>query len=271
MVFISELIHMFSPVLFFHPEETYFPISIEQYLSTSSFVYNNPEYDEDVLVPPPRTQSTPPKGILLDTESICRITNTSVYKHSATSVPLVNHSPTTWRNHFNQTSPIYTKVTETPTHFLIQYIFLYAYNPPYTLGMLSFGGHDCDIEHITMKILKHVLRIDEIFFSAHRSSDGRWVSRVNLEMEYTHPILYIAKGSHAIYPRESVYFRIFGIANDHTSSKGVVSRPSNLVVINEHTAWNCFQTPTCRAPVYHEWWGDENGTTTNWLKMILGL
>lgn len=157
---------------------------------------------------------------------------------------------------------------------MIQYVFLYAYNPPYTVGPFSLGAHDCDIEHATLRVRKKDLRIVEMFYSAHRSTDGVWVPVEQMELhQTTHPILYIAKGSHAIYPKESVYIRIIGFANDHTSRDGIEYHPEreSIVLIDKNTIWNCFNTSTCKAPVYHEWWGAENGVSTNWLGRLLGM
>jgi len=127
----------------------------------------------------------------------------------------------------------------------IQYLCLYGYNQPYTittkLGTLYKGdvmnfqnAHEGDLEHITLKI-KSASDIDTgamddklvaIYYGSHgTTNEGLWMyapgSKGNELEEFAvgdegRPIVFSAYGGHGNYPKEGVYTRVYGFANDIT-------------------------------------------------------
>jgi hypothetical protein len=78
-----------------------------------------------------------------------------------------------------------------------------------------FGYHEHDIERIT------VLRDGRVHLSAHGHTQGTWTHLRDLEVDcYDRYILYVARGSHAFYPKPGKVWRIFGFANDECDGKG---------------------------------------------------
>lgn len=79
-----------------------------------------------------------------------------------------------------------------------------------------FGYHEHDIERIT------VYSSGYIHLSAHGHTQGTWTSLSNLEVDPLEKsyIVYVAKGSHAMYPRKGTVWRGFGFANDICDGKG---------------------------------------------------
>lgn len=119
--------------------------------------------------------------------------------------------------------------------FYIQYLFLYGYNQPYDisvpLGTVYRGdvhdfqnAHEGDLEHLTMKMDTKTGKPVAIFYGSHGSNEGMWMyppgstgKAVNeFTVEDGRPVVYVARGGHGNYPKEGVYTRVYGLANDHT-------------------------------------------------------
>jgi hypothetical protein len=123
--------------------------------------------------------------------------------------------------------------------FYIQWLFLYGYNEPYTitipLGTIFKGdyldiqnAHEADLEHITMKVNTATGKLEAIEYGAHGSAEGMWLyppgTTDNPLKEFAvqdgHPVVFVAFGAHGNYPREGVYTRVYGLANDITKKGG---------------------------------------------------
>lgn len=100
----------------------------------------------------------------------------------------------------------------------IHYIFFYAFNDSFPVFFNAFpmGAHDADIEHITLEVDATNLEIERVFYGAHGQGDGKWVrwSKVEKWQNTERPVVYIAKGSHACYPKPGYFVRFAGAAND---------------------------------------------------------
>ena len=59
-----------------------------------------------------------------------------------------------------------------------------------------------------------------VWYGAHGWRDGVWRHGEQVEREDGRVVVYVAKGSHATYPEEGTWWRIWGHANDVTE-KGV--------------------------------------------------
>lgn len=121
-------------------------------------------------------------------------------------------------------------------YFYIQWLFLYGYNQPYTIkiaGKVVYQGdvlnvqnaHEGDYEHITMKVNAQTGELVAIYYAAHGRNEGMWMyppgTTGNSLKEFSvdnngHPIVFSAHGGHGSYPKEGVYTRIYGLANDRT-------------------------------------------------------
>lgn len=135
-----------------------------------------------------------------------------------------------------QALPIQTQVSlvslgnednEMESFYRLTYVFLYRDNlPPYAFGA---GKHLSDIEHVSVYVKRHddgswADNIAQMYYSAHGDFEGSWVSANRIKLKDGHPVVFIARGSHADYPRLSTglqffsstryVWRIFGFAND---------------------------------------------------------
>lgn len=119
-------------------------------------------------------------------------------------------------------------------HFYIQYLCLYSYNQPYDIrvpaGTIYKGdardfqnAHEGDLEHITMKVEAQTGRLVAIYYGAHGSDEGMWMyppgsgnSGNEFTLEDGRPVVFSAFGGHGHYPKDGVYTRVYGFANDIT-------------------------------------------------------
>lgn len=106
----------------------------------------------------------------------------------------------------------------------ITYYMYYIYN--YAIGLNglipkseSLGYHPIDLELIRIIYNINTLQPEYVFFSAH-SQEGIWVKYSDCEVNNNTLIAYVALNSHALKPKDGIYFRIFGFANDYYSKKG---------------------------------------------------
>jgi hypothetical protein len=119
-------------------------------------------------------------------------------------------------------SPVYvtsTKITVDPvgsnpkTYYDFVYHQMYNYNGG-TAIIGNMGKHEFDIETaiVRVEVDKNKEQIVEIFLSRH--SSGVWLDPVNFKFKDNRPVIYIAKGSHALYERPGNHRRMFGFTND---------------------------------------------------------
>ncbi len=98
----------------------------------------------------------------------------------------------------------------------IQYWFFYAYND--SVGPVN---HEGDWEHITVSVNSKLQFVEAIY--AQHEYYKRYTSKQLTFVRQTHPIVYVADGSHASYPRAgSFHIRNTIKINDYTYNGGPV-------------------------------------------------
>lgn len=249
----ASLLKKHCPIFKFHEAETYYPCSIEFYLDSSRKDNKNKVVQNIHTITP---------------NNLCEVDNDTE--------TFLDIDKSAWKHNFHTNTPIYTTVAETKMFFILQYILLFPYNGPFDVMGMAMGEHQCDIEHVTVHVSKDLDEITEIYYSAHTHKDGMWVNRDDIEFVKTHPIVYVAKNSHAMYSEAKTYWRILGFANDHTSNDGIMWKPNNIQYIDDETNWNQFKgylgaPKECTTPKHREWWKGENGVSTTWWKRFFNL
>jgi len=116
------------------------------------------------------------------------------------------------------------------------YVVMFAYNPPYkVLGIIDVGGHEGDIEFAALRIRKSDNTLMGMYCSAH-GDEGGWTAAKDLDYhENGRPIVYIAKNSHAMYPKPGSHYRIFWVANDYTDS--IYWDPPLVQISSDNPVW----------------------------------
>lgn len=151
--------------------------------------------------------------------------------------PSTNKFQTILNNH-----PIYYNINYY-TYKNIEYISI-VYRINYnTNGAIGFGYslfpynkflgfHNYDREHIMILLDKNTHEPEFVYFSAH-NNEGRWLPWSKCKKTKNNILkVYIARASHAHYPCSGTWFRVLGLANDHTSEYGKKINPSHYIFEN---------------------------------------
>lgn len=251
----------YKPIVYLHPRENYYPCTIEWYLNKCS-LWQNKNCIKSINT--------------ITTENIPNGSYTTNMDLHVEKEAREGYSPSQVNN-----VPFYTHVSKNSDgDWQITYIFLYAYNGPFWLcgiperckqcDCCQVGAHEADIEHVTV-IIGHNLELKRMYYAAHGTHDGLWLEPRDIPFENDQPVVYSAKHSHASYPFTGTICRCLGFISDH-AEKGLRWDP-NVSIITDETEWNNFQgylginneVPT---PKYHEWWEEDNETSTNWWKRV---
>ena len=241
----SQLAYIFRPILYLHSEENFFPSTIE-YIFENSELYS--------------------KGKKVTRKGIVNNSNIFQYQHNF-SPPLqfkIEEKCCEGNRDLNNV-PYYYKTYDIPKYVVIQYVFIYPYNGAYLVFGKKYGQHQFDLEHVSVFVNKVTLQVDKIYYGAHRSRDGQWVDKKDIEFEDERPVVYSAKHSHGCYWKPSVWYRVFGLANDHTNRGH--RWDANRVVNLELQDWNFFQGEIGNEPTakYHDWYENENESSASFL------
>jgi len=135
----------------------------------------------------------------------------------------------------NTENPIYVEFFEKDDHLYVIYDLLYMFNGDILCGfVIPCGFHDGDIEHVILDFHMSTLIPERIFYSSHH--DGYWFPWNEVEKEETHPVVYVAKSSHANYPIRGYFMRYFGFINEFTDG-AVKWTPQKLIPLHYNFSW----------------------------------
>lgn len=76
-------------------------------------------------------------------------------------------------------------------------------------------------------------KIVRAYFSAHSSDQGTWINGDKIEYIGYSPVVYVARKTHANYPKSKTIWRIFGFANDYLSFNGKLWIPRNVLPLKD--------------------------------------
>lgn len=260
--FLNRLAIAFKPVVYLEASEEYYPCSIEYFFENSVYCRDGkPLYPKGVITP----QTLPSDAKRGDSLQVAEdFYNGPLNLHG---VPIYGYP---------------REVKKDDGTFVVQvtYCFIYTYNgPDKVFNCLPVGAHQGDVEHVTLELqpTSSILyantlesyQLSRVYFGAHKSDDGQWVSVE--DCEYTDGnqlIVYSARNSHASYPHSRVYRRCIGIADDITNRGKLWEGP--IVIIGNETQWNMWpgKLGDVATPARHGWWEYENETSTNWFRRM---
>jgi len=116
---------------------------------------------------------------------------------------------------------VYSRVTKESTSTVVQYWFFYAYNDA------PLNNHEGDWEMIEL-ILDSAQNPTSVAYSQHLKGQRASWGDVD-KVDSTHPVVYVARGSHANYFRP--YQGRLGLESDQVGADGLVLKPSNLTLV----------------------------------------
>ena len=197
---IQELINKFSPIVYIHSNERYFPASIDWLLNYSTLVDFNKK--TKIVKPTQRDLYESAKSY-----NFARVADGDV---------VLSFPPETFKGQQPLSDvPCYALYKEMNDKIYITYIFIFPFNGNYEIaGLVGLGSHPGDMEHMTVECSKSGV-IERIFYAAHGYKDGRWVPAQDVEFENGHPVCFMAVSGHGLYPKAGQAFRFGGFANDY--------------------------------------------------------
>lgn len=224
----DSLIKKFAPELRFHRAESCYPSSVDWFLRRVALKYRGKVGKEILLKKPPLRV----ENLLGRSRGGQKSDATRGTKVTSFFVDIVNNRTKTGQKPRDERikATCYAHVVRPPyTPTLdIQYWFFSPFNPQ-KRGRI--GDHQGDWEHITVRLNRRKTRIMGIYFARH-SAEGKW-ERYDTTRS-GHPIVYVAKGSHASYPAARTYKRPrvkgFKVPTDYTSEGGFTWRCWDYVV-----------------------------------------
>ena len=121
------------------------------------------------------------------------------------SNPMVDGAPS---DTLDSEVPVLVHVVLRGTKTYIQYVLFYAYNGATAVlgGALWMGQHQADLENVTAEVEDGELKG---YYLSHHGEETFY--RVDeLELREQRHVIYVARGSHANYPRAQAYRRFYG-------------------------------------------------------------
>lgn len=195
-----ELLQKYSPIIYFHSAEKYFPASAD-FLIKNSTLKNFK--DNTVIESPTNRQlyqfAKDMSFNIVGDGSIVLGFTTDIHKGE---VPLKN-------------IPIYGVYRKVDNVDYLTYAFLLPYNGEYNiLNLENAGHHPGDLETYTVK-LKPDGSIDQVFYASHGNLDGLVLDTKDVPMENGKLVMFSALNGHGLFPYEGTVFRMGGLANDY--------------------------------------------------------
>lgn len=192
-----ETLARFSPIVFFHPEEKYFPCSIESILRNSTLI----DEDNEIILEKPSEED-----LLHHSQDNSRLSiNPLIFQGDALREFWQEN-----KQHKAIEAPMYVSV-QVPDDFSyidIHYIFLFAYNGPqsavvrlpfqaYDVSLPHFAEHEGDIESVSVRVSGDFNTIIQVRMEAHGYST--YYEPNDLDFKDQHVLVRSALNSHASY------------------------------------------------------------------------
>lgn len=264
----QKLAEQFVPLFVFNKAETEYPFEITNKTLKDSVLFGNSKDEEPIREGPTVEYITDKNNPKIDKNSAL------LWLDESLNQPF---DPSKVAVYYCYTPPTASRYKLT----LLQYILKYRANDAYKCCgccCCDLGYHQFDSEHVSIYLDENDTKkgpiIHSMYFSAHSHEQGQWKSRTEIEYmdeKQQRPVVYVAKGSHAMYPNGGTQWRIFGVANDKcaddVNAKNALVwdvRKDRLIEIDEQTPWMKYPgymgyPDNCRTDVNMSWFRHENG------------
>ncbi|XP_057807588.1 hypothetical protein At1g04090-like [Salvia miltiorrhiza] len=225
---IKALIQTYSPRLYFHPDEQYFPSSVTWFFQNGALLYTKGDESKPVAID--ATGSNLPQGggndglywIDLPVDSAAR---DRVKKGDVSEACSYIHVKP-------MLGGIFTDI--------VFWIF-YPFNGParakvefLNIGLGKIGEHVGDWEHVTLRISNLNGELRRVYFAQH--SEGEWVDASGVEFgDGNRPVAYASLHGHAAYRKAGLVLQgngSIGIRNDSGKGKVFLDCGAKYVVIS---------------------------------------
>jgi hypothetical protein len=203
----DQLIRTFAPRLHLNPDDTFRPANVDWYLARVSMRFNHPSCpDHGLLGVGQVTQAALGVQNHADDKAFCQhdgndirksTTSESFFLEVANSATYKGAPRNEWKTYVVWRPKAAGLVD-------VEYWTFYPYND----GFVTFN-HEADWEHVRVTIDPKANgaqgKLLEVKLSAHKGGTILSASDAKLQMDGTHPVSYVAKGTHANYARPGTY------------------------------------------------------------------
>ncbi|CAL0326323.1 unnamed protein product [Lupinus luteus] len=190
---IDAILKSYSPILFLHPDEKFYPSSVNWFFSNGALLYTKGQESKPVTIEPNGT-NLPQGG-----------ENDGAYW---IDLPTDENKDRVSKGDLNSAkSYIHVKPMFGSTFTDIAMWVFYPYNGPSrakvkfikTIKLGKIGEHVGDWEHVTLRVSNFNAQLWEVYFSQHNK--GIWVEASQLEFQNGNkPVVYSSLHGHASYP-----------------------------------------------------------------------
>ncbi|RWR73718.1 Vacuolar protein sorting-associated protein 62 [Cinnamomum micranthum f. kanehirae] len=240
---IEQLMGLYSPFIYFHPDEPYLPSSVAWFFNSGALLYKKGDPNP---TPIDQTGSNLPQGGWSD----------GTYW---LDLPRDNDAKEALKKGDLNTSKCYVHVKpmfgESFTDIAI-WVF-YPFNGPgkakvifVDLPLGRIGEHVGDWEHVTLRISNLDGKLKRVYFSEH--SSGIWVEASELEYQGgTKPVVYASLHGHAFFPKPGLVLQGndklgIGLRNDAGKGAGIDTGSNYILVAAEYLGsgrWGVVEPP----------------------------
>uniref|UniRef100_A0A7N0T685 Vacuolar protein sorting-associated protein 62 n=1 Tax=Kalanchoe fedtschenkoi TaxID=63787 RepID=A0A7N0T685_KALFE len=205
---IKTLMASYGPLVYLHPDEQFFPSSVEWFFNGGALLYQRGNEGNPVKIDSAGSNlpQVVKRGDLSTSKAYVHVK--PVQGGTATDLAIWLFYP------FN--GPVKAKVLFFNIH----------------LGKI--GSHVGDWEHVTLRINNFDGKLQSVYFSEH--SGGRWVDASQVEYgDRNKPVAYASHNGHALYPNAGLVMqgnKQFGIRNDMAKSDFVMDTGANFEIMS---------------------------------------
>ncbi|PHT60731.1 hypothetical protein CQW23_03094 [Capsicum baccatum] len=220
---VQALVKAYSPLIYFHPDEEYYPSSVTWFFQNGALLYTKGQESLPVGIQP--TGSNLPQGGSNDCAYWLDLPTDDAAKSNVKKGDLLGAA-----------AYLHVKPMFGATYTDIAVWLFYPFNGPakaklefMTIALGKIGEHVGDWEHVTLRISNFNGELQGVYFSQH--SGGIWVSASQLEFQNGNkPVVYSSLHGHAAYPKPGNNLQGSGIRNDTGKGK-VMDIGANFSVI----------------------------------------
>ncbi|KAL1339822.1 hypothetical protein AAHE18_U068700 [Arachis hypogaea] len=247
---IHALIKHYGPTVYFHPDETYMPSSVQWFFKNGALLYS----------------ANGKKGSAIDYQGSNLPSGGTNDGAFWIDLPSDNDAKNYLKKGDIESSELYVHVKPAlggSFTDIAMWVFC-PFNGPATLKvalmnieMSKIGEHVSDWEHFTLRINNFTGELWSVFFSQH--SGGEWLDASDLEfIKDNKPIVYSSKHGHASYPHPGTYLQGssklgIGVRNDAARSEFVVDSSTRYQIVAAEYLGNGAVNEPCWLQYMREW------------------
>jgi|GEM_PF-1144426 len=225
----AELAAAFAPRLHLAPDDPYRPANVDWFLARVSMRYHHDNCpDHELLGVGKVTQAALVAQSHADAKSLCRHDDGDIRKSTASDLFFLEvANDATYKGAPRAEWKTYVVWRPKPAGLVdVEYWTFYPYND----GFSRFN-HEADWEHVRVTIDPKANggqgKALEVKLSAHKGGTVLGTNDKTLQMDGTHPVSYVAKGTHANYAKPGTY-AIDGIPGGVVKDVAKVAAPADV-------------------------------------------